>query len=449
MRHPLQYLFIPIIWFICCYSHGAGVSLHIAVAGRAADSLEKKSHDLFEILKEHRDAVNLGATLADSGYNTGHSHIADYLHTWEFHQFFYEYINSTCQGDFTNQHCKKLVASFMGAISQRVFDQMYDRFIDTVSEQIDGEANDSLLFSRDAVVSRFYLLENGYDFANLPAIDDELLQEFYGLLETRYALGRTTPEEFRSIFLTTSYSTAIERSFVDPSSDYALTQLYPWLKANYMNAPGGVKHSTEILVNVWLAYWSLLTSQTRTPLIRTLPEDDGFASTNPEDPHSSVYFFADSPISNRGVYNKAIICYGQNQPGNFTTSKQIEWRYFGCYASGSRDCPHPPTQTGNITYSGCGLICTVHTSPDAYSNLNFTDDEWRSLCHYRVVNISTGRPVPVDVINHGYFIELKPLMPFEDGEAYKVFISKNVIDVRFANFFGEDFTWTFTGKSDL
>ncbi|WP_281647490.1 zinc dependent phospholipase C family protein [Parendozoicomonas sp. Alg238-R29] len=425
--------------------------MHIAVADQAADLLESQSEDLFEILKEHRDAVNMGVTIADSGYNTGHSHIADYFHTWGFHEVFYQYINSICKGDFTTQHCRKLVASFMGAISQMVFDKMYDRLIDQASEQIDGEASNNLLFSRDAVVSRFYLLENGYDFSNLPIIDNELLQEFYDLLEMRNALGETDLEEFQSIFLTTSYFTSLERSFVDPSSDYALTQLYPWLKKNYMNAPGGVKHSAKTLVNVWLAYWSLLTSKTRTPFISTFPENGGFVSTHPEDPRSSVYFFADSPIRNPGANYSSVICYNQNPSGNFTLYKQIVWSYFGCYARDFSDCYQPPVPSGANTgmYSRCSHSCSLKTSPDNYLNLNFTDDEWRSLCKFRVMHTRTGRPVPIEVISYGYFIELKPLMPFEDGESYKVFISKNLANGNFQNFFGADFSWTFTGRSDL
>ena len=451
MRHGLRYLLIPAFWFICSYSYGAGVSLHIAVAGRAADLLEHHSKDLFELLKEHRAAVNMGVTAADSGYNTGHRHIADHFHTSEFHESFRWYINTMCSGDFTTQYCRKLAASFMGAISQMVFDQMYDRFIDRVSERIDGEDTDNPFFSRDAVVSRFYLLNNGYDFSNLPIIDDELVPDFYDLLKARNAHGETDLEEFRSILLTTSYSTSVERAFVDPSSDYTLTQLYPWLKKNYMNAPGGVEHSADALVDVWMAYWSLLTSKTRTPIIKTIPDDGGFASTHPEDPRSSVYLFADSPISSQGAYYTAVICYDQDPSNNTTLYKQIEWRYFGCYERGSTDCYDPLAPTGGNTgtYPFCRQACSFTTSRDNYTHLTFTDDEWRSLCNFRVIRISTGRPVPIDVINHGYFLELKPLVPFEDGERYQAVISKHVTDIRFQDLFGADFTWTFTGKSDL
>ncbi len=425
--------------------------MHIAVAGRAIGLLEHKSEELFEILKEHRDAVNMGVTIADSGYNTGHGHIADHFHSWEFHEDFRRYINSTCSGDFTTQHCRKLVASFMGAISQMVFDQMYDRFIDQASEQIDEEAPDSPLFSRDAVVSRFYLFDNVYDFSNLPIIDNELLPIFYDRLKERNALGETDFEAFQFTYQTTSYSTAIERALVDPISDYFLTQLYPWLKKNYINAPGGVEHSADALVDVWIAYWSLLTSQTRTPLIKILPENGGFVSTHPENPRGSVYLFADSPISSQGAYYTAVICYDQDPSSNVTLYKQIEWHYFGCYEERSTDCYYPPVpRSGNTgTYSLCRQPCSITTSPDNYLNLNFTDDEWRSLCNFRVVHIGTGRPIPIDVINHGYFIELRPLVPFGDGESYKAVISKNLTDIRFQDLFGEDFTWTFIGKSDL
>ncbi len=293
-------------------SLGAGAAVHTIMAYEAVGMVTDKQ--LQALLQENLSSLVIGAVLPDGGYASD-SLYGEMSHWPPFHSAYFDHVESQCgrasagRSAWRSERCQKLIAHMMGMIAHGVADESYDLLMDARSQYLDAVDSDSPLIARDLLVDKYALVDYGYALELFPTAVSPLED----LLQVFRDMGHNlTREELMNGQQTMIAAAALERLVTNVYSDIQDSAIYPWLRNNYRDQPGGVRFTAGALANLWTFYWKRLQGR-HAPAMPTLFPGPGYAlERSTRDPWGRIHFLSDRPLDKDSLIAHKAVAIGRN-----------------------------------------------------------------------------------------------------------------------------------------
>ena len=110
----------------------------------------------------------------------------------------------------------------------------------------------------------------------------------------------------------------LERQTVSVLTEYTDRKKYPWLRANYQTAPGGLNYSAAVVARLWNYYWQKFNDKADIATDLTLyPKDGETVGLARETGRGQFFLISDRPLHNYTIYRDTFYVDEQQSDGSW------------------------------------------------------------------------------------------------------------------------------------
>ena len=330
-----------ILWIIMLLPianiYAAGHSLHIQMSKKAVGLVSDSK--LKQLLNDNKSKWVIGSCLPDGGYAKGYAY-SEEAHWPTFHRSYFNHIKSKCPASkLEDADCQGLVAHFMGMAAHGIEDEVYDALLFSYSDKMDGQEDPSRLNAKDTLVDKYTIWDFKYAYDVMPTAVSPTEDVYQALVPL---LGKDEVqidhiEVGQEIMIAAG---SLERQTVNVFTEYADRKKYPWLRANYQSAPGGLNYSAATVAKLWNYYWNKFNDKTDIPADVTIyPKDNGKVGLDRSVGRGQFYLISDHPLHNYTIYDDTFFVEELKDDGSWqriSTTHTFDRRGYICGLKPSR-----------------------------------------------------------------------------------------------------------------